>query len=447
MSPGGAGRPGREPGRRARLSRGDEALPGERPDRSARARLGEQALPLQGVSRCAGRAAAPRGGAADAARARGDRARRRGPRRGSGRPRPRWPSSSSSRPGSRSGRSTRAARRCTSAPRRRRAPSIRPRSTSSRAPSPASSRASITSVPGTSPCAGFARAITGRPSRRRRAAATSSRTRRPPRSYRHPLAEHLEVPGARVPALLLGRGDAAGESPRDRGGPRRVGPGAPRVRRSAGERPPRHRRGPGGRARPGAARPRRRPRPRIAPRSRLSLPSVPLSPREVEYPLVHEAYAASALSDGGAARAWLAGAGDPAAVAAASPPRAVATSRGDHPPPRIHPRVRTGPDPGEELVAILEAALRPLPLDLGGREALVETYLLVHAANGLTAGAYVWNRAARGLRLLKAGEFRPGRRHLSASSSRSGPTPARSRSSCPTSRRCWRVGGAAAIGR
>ena len=64
------------------------------------------------------------------------------------------------------------------------------------------------------------------------------------------------------------------------------------------------------------------------------------------------------------------------------------------------------PIPAAKLAAILEAALRPLPLDLGEREALVETYLLVHAANGLTAGAYVWDRATRGLRLLKAGEFR-----------------------------------------
>ena len=148
------------------------------------------------------------------------------------------------------------------------------------------------------------------------------------------------------------------------------------------------------------------PAPASPPAPPLSLPSVPLSPREVEYPLVHEAYAASALSDGGAARAWLAGAGDPAAVAAA-PPREPSRPLGE----TILRRGSTrefgrDPIPAAKLAAILEAALRPLPLDLGEREALVETYLLVHAANGLTAGAYVWDRATRGLRLLKAGEFR-----------------------------------------
>jgi SagB-type dehydrogenase family enzyme len=148
------------------------------------------------------------------------------------------------------------------------------------------------------------------------------------------------------------------------------------------------------------------PAPASPPAPRLRLPSVPLSPREVEYPLVHEAYAASALSDGGAARAWLAGAGDPAAVAAA-PPREPSRPLGE----TILRRGSTrefgrDPIPAAKLAAILEAALRPLPLDLGEREALVETYLLVHAANGLTAGAYVWDRATRGLRLLKAGEFR-----------------------------------------
>jgi hypothetical protein len=62
--------------------------------------------------------------------------------------------------------------------------------------------------------------------------------------------------------------------------------------------------------------------------------------------------------------------------------------------------------PGAQLAAILDAALRPLPLDLGPTEALVETYLLVHAVEGLTPGAYAWDPVARAPRLLRAGEFR-----------------------------------------
>jgi SagB-type dehydrogenase family enzyme len=148
------------------------------------------------------------------------------------------------------------------------------------------------------------------------------------------------------------------------------------------------------------------PAPPSPPAPPLSLSSVPLSPREMEYPLIHDAYVASSLPGGAAARAWLAGAGD-AAVAPAAPPREPSRPLGE----TILRRGSTrefGRDaiPAAKLTAILDAALRPLPLDLDEREALVETYLLVHAVDGLTAGAYVWDRATRGLRLLKAGEFR-----------------------------------------
>jgi len=148
------------------------------------------------------------------------------------------------------------------------------------------------------------------------------------------------------------------------------------------------------------------PPPPSPPAPPLNLPSVPLSPREVEYPLVEAAYAASSLPDGPAARAWLADAGDSAGAPIASP--------GTPSRPLGETILRRGSTrefgraaiPRETLAAVLDAALRPLPLDLGARETLVETYLLVHAAEGLTAGAYVWDRAARELRLLRAGEFR-----------------------------------------
>jgi hypothetical protein len=145
---------------------------------------------------------------------------------------------------------------------------------------------------------------------------------------------------------------------------------------------------------------------------------VPLSPREVEYPLVRAAYEASALPDGAAARAWLATAversGAPSAPAEAGP---VEWPGGAVPPPsrplgetilrRGSTReFRRDPIPGAQLAAILDAALRPLPLDLGPTEALVETYLLVHAVEGLAPGAYAWDPVARAPRLLRAGEFR-----------------------------------------
>src|SRR5262249_6220768 len=55
---------------------------------------------------------------------------------------------------------------------------------------------------------------------------------------------------------------------------------------------------------------------------------------------------------------------------------------------------------------ILDAALRPLPLDLQPAEGLVETYLLVHAVDGLPPGAYVWDPGTRVPRLLRPGGFR-----------------------------------------
>jgi hypothetical protein len=152
----------------------------------------------------------------------------------------------------------------------------------------------------------------------------------------------------------------------------------------------------------------------------LTLASVPLSPHEVDYPLVRAAYEASALPDGAAARAWLAhgeagpsprdhpAASDlvpaaPATLAAFEPSRALGETilrRGST------REFRRDPIAGTRLAAILDAALRPLPLDLGRADPLVETYLLVHAVDGLAPGAYVWDPGRRALRPLKSGAFR-----------------------------------------
>jgi nitroreductase len=67
---------------------------------------------------------------------------------------------------------------------------------------------------------------------------------------------------------------------------------------------------------------------------------------------------------------------------------------------------RRDPITSAHLAAILDAALRPLPLDVGPTDPLVATYLLVHAVEGLAAGAYAWDPDTRALRLLQPGEFR-----------------------------------------
>jgi SagB-type dehydrogenase family enzyme len=138
----------------------------------------------------------------------------------------------------------------------------------------------------------------------------------------------------------------------------------------------------------------------------LALPSLPLSPHEEDYPLVRAAYGASSLPDGAAAQAWLAHAEEAAAGPGApvrEPSRALSETilrRGSA------REFRRDPIAGTRFTAILDAALRPLPLDLGQADALVETYLLIHAVEDLASGAYVWDPGARALRLLKPGEFR-----------------------------------------
>jgi SagB-type dehydrogenase family enzyme len=162
------------------------------------------------------------------------------------------------------------------------------------------------------------------------------------------------------------------------------------------------------------------PAPPSPPAPALALPSVPLSAREDDYPLVRAAYEASALPDGAAARAWLAHAEERTSVPA--PPVRVETGPTGSPgaPVREPSRAlgetilrrgstrefRQDPTAGTQLTAILDAGLRPLPLDLDRADTLVETYLLIHAAEGLASGAYTWDPVGRAPRLLKPGEFR-----------------------------------------
>jgi SagB-type dehydrogenase family enzyme len=163
------------------------------------------------------------------------------------------------------------------------------------------------------------------------------------------------------------------------------------------------------------------PAPPSPPAPPLDLPSVPLSPHEVTYPLVCLTYEASALPDGAAARVWLAHPG-PRARGSGRPAATGSDPAGPAPGPRSAPSRALGetilrrgstrefcrePIAGAQLAAILDAALRPLPLDLEQTDPnLVETYLLVHAVEGLASGAYVWDPGARAPRLLRTGAFR-----------------------------------------
>jgi len=151
----------------------------------------------------------------------------------------------------------------------------------------------------------------------------------------------------------------------------------------------------------------------------LTLGTVPLSSREVDYPLVREAHVASSLPNGAAARDW-ARPRPPRETVGASPPVAHRLARLDAPPRATLGDVilRRGSTrqfgreaiPFDALSTILDVAVHDLEqeeLDIeAGGAFLVDCYLLVHAVDGLPAGAYVYDAGQRGLRLLRPGDFR-----------------------------------------
>ena len=137
---------------------------------------------------------------------------------------------------------------------------------------------------------------------------------------------------------------------------------------------------------------------------------IPLSKEEVDYPLLREMHAASALPSPEAVRAWRGHAPGPGT---APGPTASSSSLAGW--PLGDTIVRRGstrrfahePIGLDHLLAILEHATGEIPVDYAeAGPCLVEEYLIVNAVDGLASGAYVYSRVERRLELLKAGEFR-----------------------------------------
>ena len=162
------------------------------------------------------------------------------------------------------------------------------------------------------------------------------------------------------------------------------------------------------------------PPPAAPPVAPLGLATVPLSAREEDVPLVRAIYAATGLPTGAAARRW---AQAPAVTAprAAEPAPSQPLAPLAPPPPAalgavILRRGSTRQFAREAigygaLSTLLDLAVRPLPLDVDDAvPPLVDVYLLVHAVEGLPAGAYRYARgAAPGagrLHRLRTGAFR-----------------------------------------
>jgi SagB-type dehydrogenase family enzyme len=160
------------------------------------------------------------------------------------------------------------------------------------------------------------------------------------------------------------------------------------------------------------------PSPPVAP---LSLDTAPLSPREVDYPAIRAAHAASSLESAADVRSWR---GAPrsrelpaprgrtfALRALAAPPTGesveqVILRRGSS------RRFARSPIAFEQLSTMLRSASGAVPTDFlesdppGPPESLVDLYLIVNAVDDLPAGAYVYHRDRRELELLREGDFR-----------------------------------------
>ncbi len=155
------------------------------------------------------------------------------------------------------------------------------------------------------------------------------------------------------------------------------------------------------------------------PMPELQLETEPLSHSEVDYPAIRALHAASSLTHGADAASWRGPfpvSEEPVATGSLYPLR-----------PKAEPEVpresldtvirRRGSTRAfdrnrwlsfEELSTVLDRATRAVPgdfLDPPGAS-LLDLYLIVHAVDGLTAGAYYYRRRDCSLELLREGSFR-----------------------------------------
>jgi SagB-type dehydrogenase family enzyme len=158
----------------------------------------------------------------------------------------------------------------------------------------------------------------------------------------------------------------------------------------------------------------------------ISLETLPLSAREVDYPAIREMQAASSLQTPEEVRAWRASApplleGPPVSAALVSlhPPDDAAV-----PADRIDAVIRRRGSARRfvrqsisfaQLSAMLERSTHGVPTDCAGPPSGMvpnDIYLIVHAVDGLSAGSYVYHRDRNALELLRAGSFRREAGHL-----------------------------------
>jgi SagB-type dehydrogenase family enzyme len=147
----------------------------------------------------------------------------------------------------------------------------------------------------------------------------------------------------------------------------------------------------------------------------LSLATLPLSPREVDYPAIRAMHAASSLETPQEVAAWHACRAEPAATPPASGPLYPLRPHADAvlPPDSIDRVIRRRgsarrfshePIRFEDLSTLLERTAHGIATD--GGTLLSDAYLIVNAVDGLPAGTYVYRPTERALEGLRTGAFR-----------------------------------------
>lgn len=149
----------------------------------------------------------------------------------------------------------------------------------------------------------------------------------------------------------------------------------------------------------------------------LSLHTLPLSPREVDYPAIGEMHAASSLASPAEVKAWRAARSEGGATsrAASGALFRLQPINKDRLPSDTIDRVilRRGssrrfshqPIRFEQLSSLLERTSHGISSDFG--TSLSDPYLIVNAVEDLPAGAYFYRRSDHALELLREGTFRP----------------------------------------
>jgi SagB-type dehydrogenase family enzyme len=165
------------------------------------------------------------------------------------------------------------------------------------------------------------------------------------------------------------------------------------------------------------------PEPKEAPA--LGLETIPLSQREIEYPLMLEMHDASSLASAEEVAQWRGKTPVlPCSPLAGEPVRLLRLPEAEQPKDTIEQVIlrrgstRTFDKAASitlaQLSTIFDYATRGLPTDFLKRpgERLNDLYLIVHSVQGLKPGAYFFRREQNTLELLKEGKFRAEAHHL-----------------------------------